>query len=137
MASVGDSGEAAVGARGLTGVGYRGHVFWDSDVFVLPFLAATHPQAARAMLEYRVRRLPAALAAARSIGRSGARFPWESAADGSDVTPAIGTSSQRARASRSAPASSRSTSSPTSPGPRRTISTGPATPHSKPAAEDG
>ena len=33
--------------------GYRGHVFWDSDVFVLPFLAATHPQAARAMLEYR------------------------------------------------------------------------------------
>ena len=41
MASVGVSGEAAVGARGLTGPAYRGHVFWDSDVFVLPFLAAT------------------------------------------------------------------------------------------------
>jgi trehalose/maltose hydrolase-like predicted phosphorylase len=89
MGSVDDTGEAAVGARGLTGVGYRGHVLWDSDVFVLPFLAATHPQAARAMLEYRVKRLPAALAAARALGRSGARFPWESAADGSDVTPAI------------------------------------------------
>ena len=53
MASAPDAGEAAVGARGLTGPAYRGHVFWDSDVFVLPFLAATHPPAARAMLEYR------------------------------------------------------------------------------------
>ncbi len=87
MASVASDEEAAVGARGLSGSGYRGHVFWDSDVFVLPFLAATCPEAARAMLEYRVRRLPAALAVARSLGRKGARFPWESAADGADVTP--------------------------------------------------
>ncbi len=64
MASVADSGEAAVGARGLTGAAYRGHVFWDGDIFVFPFLAATHPEAARAMLEYRIRRLPAARAAA-------------------------------------------------------------------------
>jgi len=88
MASVADRGEAALGARGLSGPAYRGHVFWDSDVFVLPFLAATHPAAARAMLEYRIRRLPAAIAAARRLGRQGARFPWESAADGVDVTPA-------------------------------------------------
>ncbi len=87
MASVADEGEAAVGARGISGPGYRGHVFWDSDVFVLPFLAATHPAAARAMLEYRVRRLPAAIEAARRLGRRGARFPWESAVDGRDVTP--------------------------------------------------
>jgi trehalose/maltose hydrolase-like predicted phosphorylase len=87
MASVADHGEAAVGARGLTGWAYSGHVFWDSDVFVLPFLAATHPEAARAMLEYRVRRLPAAREAARALGREGARFAWESAADGHDVTP--------------------------------------------------
>jgi trehalose/maltose hydrolase-like predicted phosphorylase len=87
MASAADTGEAAVGARGLTGPAYRGHVFWDSDVFVLPFLAATHPEAARAMLEYRVRRLPAAREFARSLGRQGARFPWESAEDGRDVTP--------------------------------------------------
>jgi trehalose/maltose hydrolase-like predicted phosphorylase len=87
MASAADTGEAAVGARGLTGPAYRGHVFWDSDVFVLPFLAATHPDAARAMLEYRFRRLPAARAYARRSGRAGARFPWESADDGFDVTP--------------------------------------------------
>jgi Glycosyl hydrolase family 65 central catalytic domain/Glycosyl hydrolase family 65, C-terminal domain len=87
MASVADEGEAAVGARGLSGAGYGGHVFWDADTFVLPFLAATHPASARAMLEYRIRRLPAALAAARAAGRSGARFPWESARTGEDVTP--------------------------------------------------
>jgi trehalose/maltose hydrolase-like predicted phosphorylase len=88
MSSVADRGEAAVGARGLSGPAYRGHVFWDSDVFVLPFLAATHPAAARAMLEYRIRRLPAAREAARKLGRKGARFAWESAGSGSDVTPA-------------------------------------------------
>jgi trehalose/maltose hydrolase-like predicted phosphorylase len=87
MAMVGERGDAAVGARGLSGDGYHGHVFWDSDVYVLPFLAATRPEAARTMLEYRLRRLPAALRAARAQGRKGARFPWESAASGEDVTP--------------------------------------------------
>lgn len=87
MASAGEGDDTAVGARGLSGSAYRGHVFWDAEVFVLPFLAATHPAAARAMLEYRVRRLPAAIEAARDAGRSGARFPWESAASGEDVTP--------------------------------------------------
>ena len=99
MASVADSAEAAVGARGLTGTGYRGHVFWDADIFVLPFLAATHPAAARAMLEYRVRRLPAAMDAAVASGRVGARFPWESARSGRDVTP----TSARNRAGRIVP----------------------------------
>jgi trehalose/maltose hydrolase-like predicted phosphorylase len=89
MASVADSDEASVGARGLTGPGYRGHVFWDSDVFVLPFLAATQPRSARAMLEYRIRRLPAARAAAVAAGCAGARFPWESAGTGVDVTPRL------------------------------------------------
>ncbi len=87
ISSVADTGEAAVGARGLSGHGYRGHVFWDSDVYVLPFLAATHPDAARALLEYRIRRLPTALRAARALGRAGARFPWESGRSGRDVTP--------------------------------------------------
>ncbi|MGZ5292330.1 MAG: hypothetical protein ACXWEH_08435, partial [Actinomycetota bacterium] len=90
MGSVADEGEAAVGARGLSGPAYRGHVFWDSDVFVLPFLAATHPAAARAMLEYRIRRLSAARAIANVLGRKGARFPWESAHTGFDVTPQAG-----------------------------------------------
>jgi trehalose/maltose hydrolase-like predicted phosphorylase len=89
MASIADSDEAPVGARGLTGPGYRGHVFWDSDVFVLPFVAATHPGSARAMLEYRIRRLPAAREAAIAAGCAGARFPWESARTGADVTPSV------------------------------------------------
>jgi trehalose/maltose hydrolase-like predicted phosphorylase len=87
LASVADDGEAAVGARGLSGPVYLGHVFWDSDVFVLPVLAAVRPAAARAMLEYRVRRLPAARRLAAASGRAGARFPWESADDGTEVTP--------------------------------------------------
>ncbi|HVX22151.1 MAG TPA: glycosyl hydrolase family 65 protein [Acidimicrobiales bacterium] len=81
------TGESAVGARGLTGDAYGGHVFWDADVFVLPALLALRPPAARAMLEYRVRRLPAARALAVARGCEGARFPWESAATGDDVTP--------------------------------------------------
>ena len=99
MASVADRGEAAVGARGLTGTGYRGHVFWDADTFVLPFLAASHPASARAMLEYRIHRLPAAIEAARAANRAGARFPWESARTGRDVTP----TSARDRAGRIIP----------------------------------
>ena len=87
MAHAPSRGEAAIGARGVTGSKYRGHVFWDTDVFVLPFLAATNPPAARAILEYRVRRLDAARAAASESGFAGAWIPWESAADGRDVTP--------------------------------------------------
>jgi trehalose/maltose hydrolase-like predicted phosphorylase len=85
-----DADELAVGARGLTGHGYAGHVFWDADVFVLPALATLAPEAARAMLTYRLNRLASARAAARSRGYDGARFPWESARDGEDVTPQAG-----------------------------------------------
>ncbi|HET9449877.1 MAG TPA: HEAT repeat domain-containing protein, partial [Aggregicoccus sp.] len=59
-----DGEETALGARGLTGPAYGGHVFWDTEVYVLPALAALRPAAARALLDYRVRRLPAARAAA-------------------------------------------------------------------------
>ena len=75
MGSAAEAGEAAVGARGLTGPAYRGHVFWDADVFVLPFLAATDPPAARAMLEYRLRRLDAARAAAAEPRTGGGAVP--------------------------------------------------------------
>jgi trehalose/maltose hydrolase-like predicted phosphorylase len=87
IASVADRPEAALGAKGLSGPGYRGHVFWDTDVFVLPFLAATHPPAARALVGYRVARLAAAREAAARAGFEGARFPWESADSGDDITP--------------------------------------------------
>ncbi len=85
--SIAATRQAPVGPRGLSGPAYRGHVFWDSEVFVLPFFAATRPAGARAMLAYRIERLPAAQAAAREAGLRGAWFPWESAADGRDVTP--------------------------------------------------
>ena len=87
MSAVATQGEAALGARGLSGDGYRGHVFWDSDVFVLPFLAATCAAAARAMLQYRVARLGAAMDQARELGLEGAKFPWESASSGREITP--------------------------------------------------
>ena len=77
-----DRGELAVGARGLSGPGYSGHVFWDADVFVLPAVVAMDPAAGAAMIRYRLRRLDAARARARAAGRDGARFPWESAASG-------------------------------------------------------
>jgi trehalose/maltose hydrolase-like predicted phosphorylase len=82
--------EAAVGARGLTGMAYRGHVFWDTDVFVVPALTAMAPKLASAALRYRHNRLHAAMDRAGAEGRDGARFPWESAADGTEVTPTEG-----------------------------------------------
>ncbi|GAB1691662.1 glycosyl hydrolase family 65 protein [Krasilnikovia sp. M28-CT-15] len=82
--------ESAVGARGISGSGYAGHVFWDADVFVLPALVSMDPEAAAAMVRYRLHRLDAARAAAAECGRRGARFPWESAASGRDVTPRSG-----------------------------------------------
>jgi trehalose/maltose hydrolase-like predicted phosphorylase len=85
-----DHGEAAVGARGSTGTGYAGHVFWDADVFVLPALLTVMPRAARAMLDYRRARLDQARTLARRRGLAGARFPWESAREGDDVTPSFG-----------------------------------------------
>ena len=89
MGAVATRGEAALGARGLSGDGYNGHVFWDSDVFVVPFLAATCPAAARAMLEYRVRRIGTAVEHALELGWEGAKFPWESASTGREITPAM------------------------------------------------
>lgn len=85
--SGGSTDELAVGARGLSGGGYRGHVFWDADVFVAPAMASIDPAAAHAMTRYRLRRLTPARERAAGEGRHGARFPWESASTGVEVTP--------------------------------------------------
>ena len=85
-----ESDRASVGARGLTGPGYRGHVFWDAEAFVLPFFVFTHPETARALLGYRARTLPAARKRARALGYRGALYAWESADTGEDVTPPFG-----------------------------------------------
>lgn len=89
LISSGDSETDAysIGARGLTGPGYAGHVFWDTEVFVLPFFIHTHPATARALLAYRHRTLPAARERARSLGYRGALFAWESADTGEETTP--------------------------------------------------
>jgi trehalose/maltose hydrolase-like predicted phosphorylase len=83
-----DDPYAAPGARSLTGERYKGHVFWDNEIFVLPFFVATHPPTARAILGYRYHTLPAARENARARGWRGAAYAWESAATGEDVTPA-------------------------------------------------
>jgi trehalose/maltose hydrolase-like predicted phosphorylase len=82
-----ESDRASIGARALTGPGYRGHVFWDTDVFVLPFFIWTHPETARALLAYRHRTLPAAKAKAARLGYAGALYAWESADTGEETTP--------------------------------------------------
>lgn len=78
--------DAGLPARGLTGEGYRGHVFWD-ELFVYPMLTLRRPELTRALLLYRFRRLKAARAAARAEGLSGAMFPWQSGSDGREETP--------------------------------------------------
>jgi trehalose/maltose hydrolase-like predicted phosphorylase len=83
-----DDPHAAPGARSLTGERYKGHVFWDNEIFVLPFLVYTHPPSARAVLGYRHHTLPAARRNARARGWRGAAYAWESADTGEDVTPA-------------------------------------------------
>ena len=78
---------ASIGARALTGSTYKGHVFWDTEIYLLPFYTFTDPPAARALLQYRFHTLPAARDRARRLGYQGALFAWESADTGEDVTP--------------------------------------------------
>jgi kojibiose phosphorylase len=77
----------SIGARGLTGEAYRGHVFWDTEIYMLPFYVFTNPSAARALLMYRFHTLDAARRKARAQGYDGALYAWESADTGDEVTP--------------------------------------------------
>ncbi|HLO13415.1 MAG TPA: glycoside hydrolase family 65 protein [Anaerolineales bacterium] len=76
-----------IGAKTLSGFGYRGHSFWDTEIFMLPVFIYTAPQIAHNLLDYRYERLPAAREKARANGFEGAQFPWESAGTGEEVTP--------------------------------------------------
>lgn len=78
---------ASIGAKTLSGFGYRHHVFWDNEIFMLPMFAYTQPRWARHMLLYRYHNLSGARTKAAENGYEGAQFPWESAADGREVTP--------------------------------------------------
>lgn len=72
---------------GLSGLGYNGHVFWDTELWMYPALLALQPGIAKSILEYRFERLPAARQNAFSHGYKGAMFPWESSDEGSEDTP--------------------------------------------------
>jgi beta-phosphoglucomutase len=77
----------SIGAKTLSGFGYRGHVFWDTELFILPFFIHTQPALARKMLTYRYHTLAGARRKARAAGYEGAMYAWESAATGDEVTP--------------------------------------------------
>jgi alpha,alpha-trehalose phosphorylase len=65
-----------VPAKGLTGQAYEGHYFWDTEIYLLPFLTYTSPRIARNLLAFRYKMLPQARARARELGHRGAMFPW-------------------------------------------------------------
>ncbi len=77
----------SIGARALTGMVYKGHIFWDSEIYILPFFIYTHPSTAHDMLMYRYHTLPAARQRAKEYGYQGALYAWESATTGEDMTP--------------------------------------------------
>ena len=81
-------GRVSVSARSLTGSIYKGHIFWDAEMYILPFFIYTHPPTARAMLMYRYHTLAGARRNAAAKGYRGALFAWESTGSGADMTPA-------------------------------------------------
>ena len=82
-----DEGFSSLGARTLSGEGYRGHIFWDTEIFMLPFYAYVQPEIAKNMLLYRYNRLGEAKKIAKTQGCRGSMYPWESAGTGEEETP--------------------------------------------------
>ena len=77
LQSVGRDGKTNIAAKGVTGAGYDGHYFWDTEIYVLPFFLHTRPDIARQLLQYRAHILPAARERAREMAHPrGALYPW-------------------------------------------------------------
>lgn len=86
-----DDSRMGIGAKGLTGEGYKGHSFWDTEIFLLPYFTLTQPETARKLVEYRYKGLYGARLKARENGYEGAMYPWEAAwIDDGEVTPLEG-----------------------------------------------
>jgi len=82
-----EGSDMSLSPMGLSGLGYNGHVFWDTELWMYPALLVLHPEMAKSMVEYRFQRLGAAKRNAFNHGYKGAMFPWESAGTGVEETP--------------------------------------------------
>jgi alpha,alpha-trehalose phosphorylase len=81
LQSVGRDGRTNIAAKGVTGEGYEGHYFWDTEIYVFPFLLFSKPDIARALLQYRYATLPKARERARQMAHErGALYPWRTIA---------------------------------------------------------
>lgn len=86
-----DDNRVGIGAKAMSGEGYKGHSFWDTEVFILPYYMMTQPNTAKMLLEYRYNTLEGARRKAKENGYEGAMYPWESAwIDDGEVTPLWG-----------------------------------------------
>ncbi|MBD2252447.1 beta-phosphoglucomutase [Nostoc parmelioides] len=79
--------KVSIPAKTLSGFGYRGHIFWDTEIFILPFFIFTQPALARNLLSYRYHTINGARRKATHYGFKGAMYAWESADTGDEVTP--------------------------------------------------
>ncbi|MEH2287110.1 beta-phosphoglucomutase [Nostoc sp.] len=82
-----DDDKVSIPAKTLSGFGYRGHIFWDTEIFMQPLFLFTQPAIARNLLSYRWHTLNGARRKAVHYGYKGAMFAWESADSGDEVTP--------------------------------------------------
>ncbi|WP_171180845.1 glycoside hydrolase family 65 protein [Ruegeria sp. HKCCD8929] len=78
---------ANIGAKSMSGEGYKGHIFWDTEIFLLPFYIFTQPETAKALLKYRYYTMSGAIENAKVNGFKGAQYAWESADTGVETTP--------------------------------------------------
>jgi beta-phosphoglucomutase len=79
--------QVSIPAKTLSGFGYHGHIFWDTEIFILPFFIYTQPAIARNLINYRYHTLNGARRKAAHYGYKGAMYAWESAVTGDEVTP--------------------------------------------------
>lgn len=86
-----DDENTNLGAKGMTGFGYKGHTFWDTEIFLLPFYVSTFPNKAKSLIKYRANSIKQARIKAKKYGFDGAMFPWEGTRPESpDATPEYG-----------------------------------------------
>ena len=85
-----DDPRVSIPAKGLHGEGYKGHIFWDTEIYMLPFFIYTQPETAKSLLLYRYNTSDGARKNAMLNGYKGAQFAWESTDDGLETTPKWG-----------------------------------------------